>query len=275
MQFLNQPYPDKSGFAAMMKEASISGFIVFAFLAFFQPFDLHTAGSNAPWLAFQFGVITFFACIIFESFFSYVVKINRDRPSWTFWKWLSMTLLLIVFIASVNYFYVFMTLSRDLNVAEFLVMLRSTLAVGIFPSFIIGSLNLNRRKKEYQEIAKTISPKETEISTSVNVSLPIKNSTKTFDLDASKILYLESMQNYVQIHYLNDNGLPQKEMHRNTIASLEEVLQSHGIKRTHRSFLVNTNMIKSVSGNAQGLKLELEYGDGVVPVSRKYIKEFR
>ena len=275
IQFLNEPYPDKVGIGETIKEAIVSGIIVFAFLATFQPFDLHTAGDRVPMISFQFGLITMAVCILFELFFTRVIKIRRDKPSWTFWKWLVMALLLILCIASANYIYAIKELNRDLNVAEFLNMLKSTLAVGIFPTFIFGSITLNRKTKQFQKIADAIPPMELEQSNSQKVSLPIKNSNRTFDLDASKILYLESMQNYVQVYYLNDANVLSKETHRNTIASLEEVLSSHGIKRTHRSYLVNPKMIQSVSGNAQGLKLELDHVDGVVPVSRKYISFFR
>lgn len=275
IQFLNQPYPEKSGFKDTIKEALISGVVVFAFLAFFQPFDLHSAGPNATSIAFQFGVITVLVCLVFELIISYIFKLRRDQVNWTFWKWLLLVLLLIVFIASANYIYVLNMLGRDLNVAEFSMMLRSTLAVGIFPTFIIGALTLNRKTKEFQKIAQEIHPKEIELDTSVNVFLPIKNSNKTFELDASKILFLESMQNYVQVHYLNEEDEPTKVMHRNTISALENFLSTNGIRRTHRSYLVNPSMIAQVSGNAQGLKLALKHGDYVVPVSRKYIEEFR
>ncbi len=275
LQFLNQPYPYKTGFLSTIKEALISGLVVFAFLAFFQPFNLHTTGSKAPLIAFQFGIITFLVSIIFEFLINYVFKIKRDQASWTFWKWLALVLVLILFIASANYFYALIILNRDLNLSEFFVMLRSTVAVGIFPAFIAGTLNLNRKTKEFKKIAQSISPKEVIQDTSVNVFLPIKNSNKTFEIDASKILFLESMQNYVQIHYLDENEQPIKLMHRNTISALEEFLAPHGIKRSHRSYLINPSMIKEVSGNAQGLKLTLSHGEGLVPVSRKYISQFK
>ncbi len=102
-----------------------------------------------------------------------------------------------------------------------------------------------------------------------------KLSVKTFEIDPSKILFLESMQNYVLIHYLDEHDQLKKETHRNTITALSNALENSGIKRTHRSYLVNPKMIGSVSGNAQGLKLHLIHGESVVPVSRKYIDDFR
>ena len=39
--------------------------------------------------------------------------------------------------------------------------------------------------------------------------------------------------------------------------------------RCHKSYLVNLHQVKHISGNAQGHKLHLFYGDELIPVSRK------
>jgi DNA-binding LytR/AlgR family response regulator len=57
---------------------------------------------------------------------------------------------------------------------------------------------------------------------------------------------------------------------------MEEQLQSTAVVRCHRSFLINVNAIEHVSGNAQGLRLQLVMVSGVeVPVSRSYIPKLR
>lgn len=273
--FFNQPYPDGGGFTNYVKNALIAGLVVFGFLAYFQPYELDQAGGYATRIAFYFGLITMGTSLLVDSIAEYIFKVTREGPTWVFWKWLVSVLFLISCIAVANFLFVIYMVDRNIQVAEFFSMLKSTLAVGIFPTFILGSLTLNRRTRMNQKIAEDISPKDFDDPTSVNISLPVKNSTKTFEIDASKIIFLEAMQNYVQIYYLHDNAEIKKEMHRNTISALESVLQETPIKRCHRSYLVNANMIQDIKGNAQGLKLEMKFGDGVVPVSRKYIEVFR
>lgn len=58
------------------------------------------------------------------------------------------------------------------------------------------------------------------------------------------ILYAESMQNYVKLHFL-DNTL----IIHQTMAALEEMLPVHSFFRIHRSWLVNLYRIDSISGN--------------------------
>ena len=101
------------------------------------------------------------------------------------------------------------------------------------------------------------------------------NKKQSFDLDPADILYIEAMQNYVIIHYMSGKNKEQKIV-RNTLSAIEEQLQESQVERTHRSYLVNRQRINSISGNAQGLKLELEGVDQKqIPVSRKYLKYFQ
>jgi DNA-binding LytR/AlgR family response regulator len=79
------------------------------------------------------------------------------------------------------------------------------------------------------------------------------------------------MQNYVSVCFQKD-GISQKELLRNTIKNLETQIQSSVLIRCHRSFMVNSDLIEKVEGNAQGLRLNLKnLEDFEVPVSRKYI----
>jgi len=260
-------------FGSSIKGAILGGIIVFLILAMFAPFGLVETGNKIYLYAGIFGLISAVVSLLVDLLFKYVLKIRRDVEDWKFWKWILSILFLVLMIAIANHQYAVYTFGESRG--NFFQMVYSTCVVAIFPILVFGSLNLIRNLKANQRIASEVSYKPEKNEASANVSLPIKNSTKTFELDASKIIYLESMQNYVLIHYLGDEGQVLKETHRNTISAIGEALKPYGMKRTHRSFLVNPRMIKSISGNAQGLKLMMAEGEGVVPVSRKYIHEFR
>ncbi len=45
--------------------------------------------------------------------------------------------------------------------------------------------------------------------------------------------------------------------------------------RCHRAYIVNSARIVKVAGNAQGLKLTLKDAAAAIPVSRRYVDEFR
>jgi DNA-binding LytR/AlgR family response regulator len=55
----------------------------------------------------------------------------------------------------------------------------------------------------------------------------------------------------------------------------EKLCSGHDFFRCHRTYIVNTSKIADVSGNAQGLKLEIEKTEFKIPVSRSQIPEFK
>lgn len=273
VKFLNQPYPDQDDFQSMIKGAISTVIIVFLILVLFAPFGLSETQSNIFYHPLIFGLISGVTSLLVELFFKYVVKLKRDAEDWKFWKWILSVLFLILIITIPNHYYAVYSFGGGQR--SFLRMAYNTYVVGIFPIIIFGSINLIKNLKANQQIAAHAIYKKEDLNASANVSLPIKNSTKTFDIAPGRILYLEAMQNYVLIYYLNVQDQVIKETHRNTISAVEEALSTSGIKRTHRSYLVNPQMISSITGNAQGLKLSLKFAEAIVPVSRKYIHEFK
>ena len=97
------------------------------------------------------------------------------------------------------------------------------------------------------------------------------NKSQDFQIPINDIFYIEAMQNYVSVCFFK-NGKIEKELLRNTIKNLEAQLNSTVLVRYHRSFIVNSDLIENVEGNAQGLRLSLKnLEDFEIPVSRKYI----
>ncbi|MDD4697250.1 MAG: LytTR family DNA-binding domain-containing protein, partial [Fermentimonas sp.] len=85
--------------------------------------------------------------------------------------------------------------------------------------------------------------------------------------------FAKSEGNYIEF-YLRDVNVD-KIVKRLTLKELESALEPFPeIIRTHRSYLVNTNQIKGVEGNAQGYKLKLKSYEGTIPVSRNMIGSF-
>ena len=70
----------------------------------------------------------------------------------------------------------------------------------------------------------------------------IKAERKIFPVSHTRILYVESLDNYVKVH-LPDKVLITHE----TISSFEERLPSGSFVRIHRSFIINVKQIQSIS----------------------------
>jgi DNA-binding LytR/AlgR family response regulator len=92
-----------------------------------------------------------------------------------------------------------------------------------------------------------------------------------FSLKSDDLLYLEAADNYVYIHYL-DQDKPAKYMIRNSLKNMEEVLRKWNVVRCHRSYIVNFERVKIVRREKDGLVLELDMPKRqYLPISRTYV----
>lgn len=92
-----------------------------------------------------------------------------------------------------------------------------------------------------------------------------------FITEAASVLYIESNENYIIIHYL-DNNVPRRFQLRNSMKSVETLCEQAGFARTHRCYIVNPGHVKLIRKDENGQNYaELGYGiEGGIPVSKKY-----
>jgi hypothetical protein len=92
-------------------------------------------------------------------------------------------------------------------------------------------------------------------------------------IKSDDLLYLESADNYVFIHYLDHNKIS-KYMIRNSLKNIETELWNAGLLRCHRSFMVNFEKVKLIKKEKDGLNLELDTPNKLsIPVSKTYIEQ--
>ena len=92
-----------------------------------------------------------------------------------------------------------------------------------------------------------------------------------FITEASSVLYIESSENYIIIHYL-ENGVEKRYQLRNSMKNIEPLCEKAGFARTHRCFIVNprhVKMIRKEPGGVNVADLGLAHGEGI-PISKKY-----
>jgi DNA-binding LytR/AlgR family response regulator len=118
----------------------------------------------------------------------------------------------------------------------------------------------------------------TEVLASPVITLIAENEKDTVSLPIDTLLFIESADNYSTVFYLETEAVKQV-MLRSSLSRLETQLTAqlsslvptaNFLQRCHRSYIVNLQKVKSVSGNAQGYKLAFEHAATSVPVSRKY-----
>ena len=277
LSYLNEPFPQSDEDRIIILNTLLMGIVVALILGSLRPFGFQEVQEGFFLIVLGYGAVTFLTSLVFEMAYKYVFKLERDRPEWTFWKWFVFLMINLLGIAIVNYFYTVTFVGGPKAWWHFWTLVRGTVIIGFFPILLYGAIVMNRRSKYNEKIAAQIeiSPPAASVIQEQNIIIPILQSDKTFQVQPSQILCVEAMQNYVQIHYLHEGGI-EKKIIRNTIRTLEELFSNGPVQRSHRSFLVNKNRIKGITGNAQGLKLELDpTPDFWVPVSRKYIPQFK
>ncbi|WP_338767908.1 7TM diverse intracellular signaling domain-containing protein [Bernardetia sp. ABR2-2B] len=102
------------------------------------------------------------------------------------------------------------------------------------------------------------------------ISIPTENKEEDFKIESDNLLYIQAADNYLEIIFL-ENKIISKKLIRNTLKSISEILEKDFPQffRCHKSYLINLHQVKHISGNSQGYKLHLFYGDELIPVSRK------
>ncbi len=96
------------------------------------------------------------------------------------------------------------------------------------------------------------------------------NQKDRFTLPLQNLLFVESEDNYIAIHYLL-NGATRKELVRKSLKTLEAEKPDPALLRVHRSFLINKMHLQSASGNRNKLSIHLQHIQHPIPVGSQYM----
>jgi len=274
--YLKEPYPYYYGntkrlFFLILLISVLS----FGFSYFFEPFGVNVAEHkiNSIWIIL---VHAFIPLPIAYIYFSLLDRTLKDDSAWTLGKEIFHLSIILLIIGIADF------LIRDLIYTNpdnwspryFWVEIRNTFLVGFLLLSIVLPLNLERLIIKHTSSLKKLSINSQEPSTTI-VFLMNSVSNEKFELEIKKFLFAKVESNYTEVFTSCSDGI-NKTLIRITLKEVEEQLKSFThIYKTHRSYLVNLNAIKSISGNAQGYRLVLKDGVMNVPVSRSNIVDFK
>ena len=138
---------------------------------------------------------------------------------------------------------------------------RSTSAIGsvlIFPYIILTLLYMAMDK-----------PQAPGAEADVRLKFYDNRHQLKFITEASSVLFIESNENYIVIHYL-ENGLEKKFQIRNSMKNVEPLCEKAGFARTHRCYIVNPRHVKLIRKEPGGVNVaDLGLQEGI-PISKKY-----
>ena len=94
-----------------------------------------------------------------------------------------------------------------------------------------------------------------------------------FSVIPEHLLYLEAADNYVFVHYL-DQDKKRKFMIRNSMKNILQSIPGNSLIQCHRSFLVNFDKVRIIRKEKDGLHLELDTADKLsLPVTKTYVEQ--
>ena len=275
LRILSKEYPAPRPVLKSLIIAVLSGLFIALFLLYFQPFNLHlnTDGNKVFHMSF-FGCITTFVLLVFLFVFPLLLPNLFSDKNWKLGYQMILNMSIIIVIAVFNSIYSNYMNSIPFGWDSYWLILSRTFVLGILPISFITFVDYYQKVKYSLDLATNILKNKKEIlkdskEITHQISTDLKN--ETFSFSENDFNYAIADTNYTDIYILDENTL-KKVTYRVTLSSFETQLkESSSLKRCHRSHLVNLKKVKDISGNAQGLKLELINQSEMVPVSRKYI----
>ena len=275
LRILSKEYPAPRPVLKSLIIAVLSGLFIALFLLYFQPFNLHlnTDGNKVFHMSF-FGCITTFVLLVFLFVFPLLLPNLFSDKNWKLGYQMILNMLIIIAIAVFNSIYSNYMNSIPFGWDNYWLIISRTFVLGILPIAFITFVDYYQKVKYSLDLVTNILKNKKEIlkdskEVTHQISTDLKN--ETFSFSENDFNYAIADTNYTDIYILDENTL-KKVTYRVTLSSFETQLkESSSLKRCHRSHLVNLKKVKDISGNAQGLKLELINQSEMVPVSRKYI----
>lgn len=275
MKWFNLPYPLLQKAKYKWLFALLSGLFVFVFLIVFQPFGAAQSIAYKYFFLAGFGVAVFLG--VATTYFI-LPKLFREffRPEkWTIGKEILLQSFCILIISAFNSLHNYYWWRDIVLYQTFFNFLKITISIGIFP--ITGLIffkerSLSKRNIERAQALSNQLPAAAEEETSIVQIKEESLKESPIVMQLSEFVYAQSEGNYMTIYYLDDSTLMHK-LIRLSLKQLEIQLENLSqIKRCHRSYLINTQHITSIDGNARSLTIQLDNIATSIPVSRSFSK---
>ncbi len=244
-------------------------FFVPFFLIVFQPFGVNNfdPNHNISFVFFTsmlgFGLVQGLVIYAFEFI---IVPRFFNKNTWGVFI-VRMLMELICIAAATFLFYNMLGNFHDWRFNSFLEFIFNIVLMSIIPLTILF-LYLNYREVQKSYDLLELQPKLT--LTEKFINLESNNRKSLLSVTTDDLLFIEAQDNYVSIHFM-DRGSVKRKLLRATMKDIEANLKLQFIKRCHRSFIVNINMVERVVRDGHQMKLYLAHLSLPVPVSRSYV----
>ncbi|MEM9077440.1 MAG: LytTR family DNA-binding domain-containing protein [Bacteroidota bacterium] len=261
--YFETPFPRPKNNKTNVFWIFLIGILCSIFIIIFKPFNINnTTGTFRDYLVlFSLGILFSSSIYIWE----FVVPrlLPKSFKKWTLGKAILWYSLMTLFVGALMFLYKsYLGGFIDFTFKEYLFVCGRVFLISITVSFFVLGLINYLKKSEISSIA---------ANESCFIKVP---NDKVIQLYFSEILYIESDENYVDVHLLK-NGERQKEVIRSSLKNVEDqlVYPISPIYRCHRKYLINFKYFEVVESSSRSMTIRLKDGETTIPVSKQYVTQ--
>lgn len=292
---LNRPYYLETTLSKRWLSCFFFSAFVFLFLLIFRPFGLSGLPEGIVAAAMAFGLTNFFIMALLNILIVPLLPGYFVEETWTVQKELYWNVLNVLLIGLGNALCAAFLKMVAFSPYTLLIFELYTITIGVFPIVVTVFLKESRWHKKYSKQSAELNviiedhregsrsknelpekPK-TSITETRETALTLysENEKDRLDLLLSDLIFIQSSDNYVEVHYTDKRENRKKLMRTSLKALAVDLEKNKELFRCHKSYLVNVKRVKHVSGNAQGYKLHLSGTEHLIPVSRQFNPELK
>lgn len=238
------------------------------FINIYKPFSSSGWYKVSEFMFFVYSSIIILTGVLVVVISRLIMYFYSKKHKISYWKY-GLWVFIEIFLMSCFYTFYTLLLNTERDIMEiFEGSIKNTTLVLLLPYIVLWFYFGWRDSVE--KLAVIENPDELTFMLPGSIAFTDEKGVLRLSLSGSDLLYIESSDNYVWIHYTVNEKL-KKYLLRNTLKNLEKELENTMVTRCHRSFLVNLERVKVIRRDKDGLYIELDAPTSSdLPVSKSY-----
>lgn len=255
------------------------GAFVIVFFNLLKPYILETLTTNITLFAVNTGgilssVFLFYHFVITKAFPSFF---NEEK--WTVGKHLLTFFCLLIIASFLNWmFNQYIVINENSPIKNYTDFLKNFLGIAVFPIIFYLFIDERIKRRKREKVSKELMQQKKVVVETVskedkNITILSTNKKEDISFNINDLLYINSDGNYVNFFLKNSKEIKKQILRKPLFAIEKEMNTFKTIMRCHKSYIINTQYVDSISGNARGYYLHFNELDLEIPVSRKFSKK--
>lgn len=267
MNLFQVPYPKASLCKYTLVLGAIALSVVFILIVF-EPFGTRGFVHDYKQLILAgYGVVILVAGLLYFVVTETLLN-ERTKDRWSIIHEVVFLLFAVLTSLLACYLYWTFVFDRSVDISQLMYFLMYSASVAVLPVAVY----LFYIYQQYKEVAYS-TVETSNLVQERKIALYGTNKNEQIRLEIDTLLYVQSSDNYVILHLLEE-GMLYRKMLRNTLSQIALQLGDDFIK-VHRQYLVNTSHIVDIHGNVTNSILSIEGVEKKIPVSRTMVPKLR